>query len=65
MSDITLPLLICAWIVAFFPILSNTTLGLNCADHNLVDLFQLYGATRWQMLCRCGCRPRCPTSWAG
>ena len=28
-------LLICAWIVAFFPILANTTLGLNSADHNL------------------------------
>ena len=43
-------LLICAWIVAFFPILSNTTLGLNSADHNLQNLFQLYGATRWQTL---------------
>ncbi|HTR87522.1 MAG TPA: ABC transporter permease [Reyranella sp.] len=43
-------LLICAWIVAFFPILSNTILGLNSADHNLINLFQLYGATRWQML---------------
>jgi NitT/TauT family transport system permease protein len=43
-------LLICAWIVAFFPILANTTLGLNSADHNLIDLFQLYGASRWQML---------------
>jgi NitT/TauT family transport system permease protein len=43
-------LLICAWIVAFFPILSNTTLGLNSADHNLADLFQLYGASRWQTL---------------
>jgi len=43
-------LLICAWIVAFFPILSNTTLGLNSADHNLVDLFQLYGASRWQTI---------------
>lgn len=43
-------LLICAWIVAFFPILSNTTLGLNSADHNLVDLFHLYGASRWQTL---------------
>ncbi len=46
-----LALLICAWIVAFFPILSNTTLGLSSADHNLVDLFRLYGATRWQALC--------------
>ena len=43
-------LLICAWIVAFFPILSNTILGLNSADHNLVDLFQLYSASRWQVL---------------
>src|SRR6185369_2974316 len=43
-------LLICAWIVAFFPILSNTTLGLNSADHNLLNLFQLYGASRWQVL---------------
>lgn len=43
-------LLICAWIVAFFPILSNTTLGLNSADHNLINLFQLYGASRWQVL---------------
>ena len=45
-----LSLLICAWIVAFFPILSNTILGLNSADHNLVNLFQLYGASRWQTL---------------
>ncbi len=43
-------LLICAWIVAFFPILSNTTLGLNSADHNLRNLFQLYRASRWQEL---------------
>ncbi|WP_372893690.1 ABC transporter permease [Rhodosalinus sp.] len=43
-------LLICAWLVAFFPVLSNTTLGLNSADHNLRDLFRIYGATRWQRL---------------
>ena len=49
-DNVYLALLICAWIVAFFPILSNTTLGLSSADHNLVDLFQLYGASRWQML---------------
>jgi NitT/TauT family transport system permease protein len=48
--NVHLALLICAWIVAFFPILSNTTLGLNSADHNLRDLFQLYGANRWQTL---------------
>lgn len=43
-------MVICAWIVAFFPILSNTTLGLNSADHNLINLFQLYKANRWQAL---------------
>ena len=42
--------LLCAWIVAFFPILSNTTIGLKSADHNLQDLFTIYGATRWQRL---------------
>ena len=45
-----LSLLVCAWIVAFFPVVANTTLGLNSADRNLVDLFRLYGASRWQTL---------------
>lgn len=43
-------LVVCAWIVALFPIISNTTLGLNSADHNLLNLFQLYRASRWQTL---------------
>ncbi len=42
--------LICAWIVAFFPILSNTTLGLKSTDSNLRDLYAIYGATWWQKL---------------
>jgi len=45
-------LLICAWIVAFFPILSNTTMGLNATDPGLDDLFTIYGASRWQRLRR-------------
>jgi NitT/TauT family transport system permease protein len=49
-DDVFLALLICAGIVAFFPIVANTTLGLNSADRNLVDLFRLYGASRWQAL---------------
>jgi len=49
-GDIQISLLICAWLVAFFPILSNTILGLNSADHNLIDLFNVYRATRWQKL---------------
>ncbi|MGD1807180.1 ABC transporter permease [Dapis sp. BLCC M126] len=43
-------LILCAWIVAFFPIISNTTLGLNSVDKNLSDMFKLYGASRWQTL---------------
>ncbi len=43
-------LLICAWLVAFFPVLSNTTQGLRSTDHNLLNLFELYGASRWQTL---------------
>ncbi|MGC8537001.1 MAG: ABC transporter permease [Rhizomicrobium sp.] len=49
---IDLVLLVLAWIVAFFPILANTTLGLRSADHNLIDLMRLYGANRWQILTR-------------
>jgi len=51
-DNIQVALLICAWIVAFFPILSNTTVGLNSTDRNLVDLFRLYGASPWQVLWR-------------
>ncbi len=49
-NDTFLSLLVCAWIVAFFPVVANTTLGLNSADRNLVALFRLYGASRWQVL---------------
>ena len=45
-----LALLVCAWIVAFFPIVSNTSLGLNSADRNLLALFRLYGASPMQTL---------------
>jgi NitT/TauT family transport system permease protein len=43
-------LLFCAWLVAFFPVLSNTAQGLHSTDHNLLNLFELYGASRWQTL---------------
>lgn len=41
-------LVVCAWIVAFFPVLANTMTGLKSADPHLHDLFQLYGASRVQ-----------------
>lgn len=46
----TAALLLCAWIVAFFPILSNTVIGLRAADPHLRDLFRLYRASPWQRL---------------
>lgn len=49
-SSTTAALLLCAWIVAFFPILSNTVIGLRATDANLRDLFRLYRATPWQRL---------------
>ena len=45
-------LVMIAALVAFFPILSNTTLGLKSADFNLMELMRLYGASRWQILWR-------------
>jgi NitT/TauT family transport system permease protein len=44
--------LILAVVVAFFPILSSSYAGLRGADSNLIDLFRLYGASRWQILTR-------------
>lgn len=47
-SNLKVGLLICAWLIAFFPIVANTTMGLKSADRGLEDLFKLYGASRWQ-----------------
>ncbi|RYE71350.1 MAG: ABC transporter permease subunit, partial [Hyphomicrobiales bacterium] len=48
--DTQTALLICGFLVAFFPILSNMVQGLKSVDHNLLNLFDLYGACRWQQL---------------
>ena len=42
--------LVCAFLVAFFPILSNTALGLASTDHNLLELMELYRAPRWRQI---------------
>lgn len=49
-SDTQAVLLIIAFLVAFFPILSNMVAGLKSVDHNLLNLYDLYGASRWQTL---------------
>ncbi|MEJ0043101.1 MAG: ABC transporter permease [Rhizomicrobium sp.] len=51
-DNITAVLVVLAWIIAFFSILSNTVVGLRSADHNLIDLMRLYGASRWQIFAR-------------
>jgi NitT/TauT family transport system permease protein len=60
-----LAVLACAWIVAFFPVLANTTLGLASVDHNLIALFELYKASRWQMLWRLKLPAALPQMLAG
>lgn len=42
--------LLCAWLVAFFPLLSNLLAGLRASDAGLNELFTLYRASRWQRL---------------
>jgi NitT/TauT family transport system permease protein len=58
-------LVICATIVAVFPIISNTSLGLRSVDPGLVDLFRLYGAGRWQTLTRLRIPGALPYFFAG
>ncbi len=64
-KDPFLALVVCATIVALFPIISNTTLGLRSVDAGLLDLFQLYGAGRWQTLVRLRIPSALPYFFAG
>ena len=45
-------LVLCATIVALFPIISNTTLGLRSVNPGLANLFRMNRATRFQTLVR-------------
>ncbi|WP_208545322.1 ABC transporter permease [Caballeronia arationis] len=51
-KDTTFALVICATLVALFPIISNTALGLRSVNPGLVSLFRINRATRWQTLVR-------------
>ena len=51
-KDTRTALVLCAVVVAIFPIISNTTLGLRSVDHGLLDLFRMCRASRWQVLAR-------------
>jgi len=52
LSRVWLALLILSWLVAFFPMLSATVVGIKSGDRGLQNVFTLYGATRWQRLLR-------------
>jgi len=48
LDNVWLALLVLAWLVAFFPMLSNTALGMKSTDHGLRNVFELYGSSRWK-----------------
>ena len=58
-------LVICATIVAIFPIISNTSLGLRSVDADLAALFKLYDASRWDTLVRLRIPSALPYFFAG
>lgn len=41
-----------SFLISFFPILSNTLIGLNSTDQNMKNLFYLYNATKLQTIVR-------------
>jgi NitT/TauT family transport system permease protein len=43
-------LVVCATIIAFFPLFANTATGLASPPPELNDLFKLYGASRWRTM---------------
>lgn len=50
LDRVWLAMLIMAWMIAFFPMLSNTAVGIKSVDHGLRNVFSLYGASRWKRL---------------
>ncbi|MDE2005924.1 MAG: ABC transporter permease subunit [Rhodospirillales bacterium] len=49
-GDPFVSLVVCATIVAFFPVFANTATGLETVPPELLDLFRLHGAGRWRTL---------------
>jgi len=64
-KDPTLSLVVCATLVALFPIISNTTVGLRSVNPGLAAYFQLQRATRWQTLVRLRIPSALPYFFAG
>ena len=64
-KDTRVALVICAVVVAIFPIISNTTLGLRSVDPGLADLFRMSRASRWQTMLRLRIPSALPWFFAG
>lgn len=64
-KDTTASLVICATLVALFPMISNTTLGLRSVDPGLLSFFKLHRASRWQLLWRLRVPSALPYFFAG
>ena len=63
--DTRVALVLCAAVVALFPVISNTTIGLRSVDPGLADLFRLMHASRWQRLTRLQAPSALPYFFAG
>jgi NitT/TauT family transport system permease protein len=63
--DPTVALVICAMLVALFPIIANTALGLRSVDPGLLELFRLQRASRLQILLRLRVPSALPYFFAG
>jgi len=63
--DIRAALVLCATVVAIFPVISNTSIGLRSVDPGLLDLFRMSRATRWQTLLRLRIPSALPYFFAG
>lgn len=61
----TASLVVCATLVALFPIISNTTVGLRSVNPGLAAYFRLQGASRWQTLLRLRIPSALPYFFAG
>ncbi|WP_042297442.1 ABC transporter permease [Paraburkholderia bannensis] len=51
-KDTTMALVVCAMLVALFPVISNTALGLRSVNPGLINLFRIHRASRWDTLVR-------------
>lgn len=61
----TAALIVCAVLIALFPIIANTTLGLRSVSPGLMAFFRMQGATRWQTLVRLQVPSALPHWFAG